>query len=92
MAQDRYYNQDSELNDEGYDFEGGLPHFAGIDEGADPEGYNEAPLNSAVDAFQAPMASPVTDGPAMEAVQLTMAMVMGLNVNRLKEELRKRGR
>jgi hypothetical protein len=28
----------------------------------------------------------------MEAVQLTMAMVMGLHVNRLKEELRKRGR
>ena len=88
----RYYNQDSELNDKGYDSEGGLPHFADDDEGANPEGYNEAPLNSAADAFQAPTAPPVTEGPAVEAVQLTMAMVMGLNVNRLKEELRKRGR
>ena len=70
MAQDRYYNQDSELNDKGYDSEGCLPHFADNDEGADPEGYNEAPLNSAADAFQAPTAPPVTEGPAVEAVQL----------------------
>jgi len=47
----RYYNQNSELNDKGYDSEGGLPHFADEDEGADPEGYNEAPLNSAADAL-----------------------------------------
>ena len=38
----RYYNQDSELNEKGYDSEGCLPHFADNDEGADPEGYNEA--------------------------------------------------
>jgi hypothetical protein len=88
----RYYNQNSELNDKGYDSKGGLPHFADDDEGADPEGYDEAPLNSAADAFWAPTAPPVTKGPAAEAVQLTLAMVMGLNVNRLKEELRKRGR
>ncbi len=47
----RYYNQNSELNDESYDSKGGLPHFADEDEGADPEGYNEAPLNSAADAL-----------------------------------------
>jgi len=87
----RYYNQDSKLNNKGDDSEGGLPHFADDDEGANLEGYNEAPLNSAADAFQAPTAPPVTEGPAVEAVQLTMAMVMGLNVNRLKEEMRKRG-
>ena len=33
----RYYNQNPELNDEGYDSEGGLPHFADNDEGANPE-------------------------------------------------------
>jgi hypothetical protein len=79
----RYNNQNPELSDKGYDSEGGLPHFADNDEGADPEGYDEAPLNSAVDAFRVPMAPPVTEGPT---VQLTLAMVMGLNVNRLKEE------
>ena len=36
----RYYNQDSELNNKGYDSKGCLPHFANNEEGADPEGYN----------------------------------------------------
>jgi hypothetical protein len=72
----RYYNQNSELNNEGYDSEGGLPHFADDDEGADPDGYDEAPLNSAADAFRAPTAPPVTEGPAAEAVQLSLAMVI----------------
>jgi hypothetical protein len=76
----RYYNQNSKLNDKGYDSKGGLPHFADDDEGGDPERYNEAPLNDAVDAFRVPMAPPVTMAPAVEAVQPTMAMVMGLNV------------
>ncbi len=85
-----YYNQNTELNDEGYDSKGGLPTFADGDEGANSEGYNEEPLN---DVPRVPMtAPPVTEAPAVEAMQLTMEMVMGLNVNRLKEELRKRGR
>jgi hypothetical protein len=86
--QNRYYNQNSKLNDEGYDSKGGLPHFAEEEE-VNPEGYNKAPLNNAVDGL--PTAAPVTLAPAGEATQLTVMMVMGLNVNKLREELRKRG-
>ena len=39
--ENRFTNQDSELNDEGYDSEGNLPHFADADINDDEEQYCE---------------------------------------------------
>ena len=41
MVQNRFTNQNSELNDEGYDSEGNLPHFADANLNNDMDEYNE---------------------------------------------------
>jgi hypothetical protein len=86
----RFYNQNSKLNDKGFDSKGGLPHFNN-EEGVSPERYDEGPL---ADGPPLPPSAPPPppEQPAVAAAQRTGAMVMTLNVNKLKEELRKRGR
>ncbi len=87
-VQNRFFNQNSELNDAGYDSEGGLPFFAGkqVDSAVD---YSEAPLN---DAGRPP---PATAPPAAAVVaaagELTVKSVSLLNVAKLKDELKRRG-
>jgi len=78
----RFYNQNSKLNDKGFDSKGGLPHFNN-EEGVSPErGHPCHHLHH----------HPHQEQLAVAAAQRTGAMVMTLNVNKLKEELRKRGR
>ena len=77
--ENRYHNQKENHEDEGYDSEGNLPHFADVD-GDDIDAYDETPI----DRSDAP--SSVLVGP------LTLEAVGGLGVKELKDELRKRGR
>jgi hypothetical protein len=86
--QNRFTNQNSDLNDEGYDSEGNLPHFADANINDDMEEYNEASIE--VGGGEAPA---VAGAPAASLVAAHVPLdVMGLTVARLREELRKRGR
>ncbi len=79
----RFTNQDEELNENGYDLDGNLPHFAD-EQYDDIEGYDEDVIG-AIDNPPPP--------PAMvTAPALTVESVMKLGVKELKEELKKRGR
>jgi hypothetical protein len=82
-VENRFTNQDPELNDEGYDSEGNLPHFANPDIEDDAELYNEECIGGpggGVEMVLSPAAAPV-------AID-----VMKLNVVMLRAELKKRGR
>jgi hypothetical protein len=81
----RFVNQDSTLNDEGYDSEGNLPFFAD-EEQDDIEGYEEPPIAGGSDA-----AAPAPPPPPA-AQEVTVESMMRLGVNELKAELKKRGR
>jgi hypothetical protein len=48
ILENRFFNQNSELNDDGYDSKGGLPFFADK-EVDDPIKYSEEPLEDTVD-------------------------------------------
>ena len=52
-VKNRFANQDSTLNDEGYDSEGNLPYFAD-EEQDDIEGYEESPIDGSDAAAPAP--------------------------------------
>jgi hypothetical protein len=82
----RFFNQNSELNDDGYDSKGGLPFFTDNDVD-DADNYFEAPKfkEDAVDGPPPPAAAPATE-------QLTIEAMNTLKMKELKEELRKRGR
>ena len=77
------------MNNDGYDFEGGLPLFA--DKQMDyPVKYFEAPLGDAVEGPPpAALSTPAPAGAASE--QLMIEVMMSLKMKDLKEELRKRG-
>ena len=77
----RFANQDEDLNNEGYDSEGDLPHFAD-EEDDDMEGYSELQIGGN---------APAPSAPAAVAVELTVESVMRLAVKDLKDELKKRG-
>jgi hypothetical protein len=81
----RFSNQNSELNDEGYDSMGNTPHFANANLNDDMDEYNEPSIEVGVGE------APVAEGEPEEAAPVQLN-VMGLNVVRLREELRKRGR
>ena len=83
----RFTNQNSDLNDEGYDSEGNLPHFADANLNDDMEEYNEPSIE--VGGGEAPAAG---EEPEPEATAHVPIDVMGLTVAALKEELKKRGR
>ena len=90
MIKKRFFNQNSELNNDGYDSEGGLPFFADnqVDDAVE---YFEAPLEDYDEGPQP--AAPSTPAPAAVATeQLTIERMMSLKMKELKEELRKRGR
>ena len=84
-VQNRFINQNSELNDEGYDSEGNLPHFANANLNDDMDEYNEPSIEVGVGEAPAAEGEP-------EAAAPVPLNVMGLNAVRLREELRKRGR
>jgi hypothetical protein len=86
-AQNRFINQNSELNDEGYDSEGNLPHFADANLNDDMDEYNEPSTSIEVGGGEAPAA----EGEPEVAAPVPLN-VMGLNAVQLKEELRKRDR
>jgi hypothetical protein len=92
-VQNRFFNQNSVLIDEGYDSEGGLPFFAD-EEVDDANEYFEEPLLDSAEgptsAATSTVLAPADAGAA--AVGLTVETMMSLNVAKLKEELRKRGR
>ena len=88
--QNRFLNQNSALNDEGYDSEGGLPFFAD-EEVDDATEYFEEPLIDSVAGPTSAATSTVARAGAV-AVGLTVEMMMSLKATELKEELRKRGR
>ena len=71
-----FHNQQENLNDDGYDSEGNLPHFADM-EGDDLEGYDE----DAIDAFAASVPVPVAT--------LTVESMGRLGIKELKDELHK---
>jgi hypothetical protein len=79
-VQNRFTNQNSALNDEGYDSEGNLPHFA-YEPNNNMELYFEQTIEggSVVEAGEAPVAPKELD-------------VMCLLVAQLRDELKKRGR
>ena len=79
--ENRYHNQKENQNEEGYDSEGNLPHFADVEED-DMEEYEEAPI----------IFPTAVSAPAPAAELLTVEALGGLGVKELKEELRKRGR
>ena len=79
----RFTNQDEDLNENGYDSDGNLPHFAD-DQYDDMEGYIEDVI-VAIDNPPSPVAM-------LRAPALTVESVMKLGVKELKEELKKRGR
>jgi hypothetical protein len=83
-VQNRFINQNSELNDEGYDSEGNLPHFANANLNDDMDEFNEPSIE--VGGGEALAAE---GGP--EAATPVPLNVMGLNAVQLREELRKRG-
>ncbi len=81
----RFTNQDQELNNNGYDSNGNLPHCADKNYN-DMEGY-------AKDVFGAIDNPPPPSVPvAVAAPALMVELVMKLLVKELKEELKKRGR
>ena len=90
MIKKRFFNQNSELNDDGYDYEGGLPFFADnqVDDAVE---YFEAPLED-YDEGPQPAAPPTPAPAAVATEQLTIERMMSLKMKELKEELRKRGR
>jgi hypothetical protein len=77
MVQNRFFNQNSESNDDGYDSEGGLQQ---VDDAVE---FLEEPLEDTVEG--PPPAAQATE-------QLTIETMMALKMKELKEELRKRGR
>lgn len=79
ILENLFFNQQENLNDDGYDSEGNLPHFADT-ENDDMEDYDEAPI--------APIATPAPVPVAL----VTVEAVEKLSVKELKDELRKRGR
>jgi hypothetical protein len=83
--QNCFHNQNSELNNKGYDSKGGLPFFAG-----EPDNNGDAYIKPLLDngSLAAPPSPPE---PAATAL-LMVESVMRLNVTQLKDELRKRGR
>ena len=84
-VQNRFINQNSELNDEGYDSEGNFPHFANANINDDMDEYNEPSIEMGGGEAPAAEGEP-------EAAAPVPLNVMGLNAVRLREELRKRGR
>jgi hypothetical protein len=78
----RFHNQNSELNNEGYDSKGGLPFFAN-----EPDDNDDTYIKPLLDN-QLLAAPPSPSEPAATA----LLTVMRLNVAQLKDELRKRGR
>jgi hypothetical protein len=89
--QNRFFNQNSALNNERYDSEGGLPFFA--DEEVDnADKYFEQPLLDSVEGPMAAATSTVLAAPAgVAVVGLTVKMIMLLKAKKLKEELRRGG-
>jgi hypothetical protein len=86
--QNRFTTQNSELNDEGYDSKGNLPHFADTNIDDNMEEYNEHSIE--VGGGEAPA---VAGAPAAALVAAHVQLdVMRLTAARLREELRKRGR
>jgi len=84
----RFTNQNSDLNDEGYDSEGNLPHFADANLNDDMEEYDEPSIE--VGGGEAPAAG---GGPEPEAAAAPVPInVMGLTAVQLRDELKKRGR
>ncbi len=79
--ENRYHNQKENQNEEGYDSEGNLPHFADVKED-DMEAYDE----------EAPIIFPTAVPTPAPAELLTVEAVGGLGVKELKDELRKGGR
>jgi hypothetical protein len=82
MVKNCFFNQNLELNDDGYDSKGGLPFFADMQVDNAVE-YLEEPSKDTVEG--PPQASQATE-------QLMIEMMMVLKMKELKEELRKRGR
>jgi len=82
MVKNRFFNQNSDLNDDGYDSEGGLPFFADMQDDNAVE-FLEEPLEDTVEG--PPPAAQATE-------QLSIETMMALKMKELKEELRKRGR
>ncbi len=81
----RFPNQNSELNDEGYDSKGRLPFFANK-----PDDNGDAYIELLLDnGPPAALSSPPE--PAATAL-LMVESVMRLNVTQMKDELKKRGR
>jgi hypothetical protein len=85
----RFTNQNSELNDEGYDSEGNLPYFADANLNDDMDEYVEESID--VGGGEAPPAAGGEPEPEATA-PVPPIDVMGLTVAALKEELKKRGR
>ena len=79
-VKNRFANQDSTLNDEGYDSEGNLPYFAD-EEQDDIEGYEESPIDGSDAAAPAPPPPPAP---------VTVESMMRLGVNELKANERQR--
>jgi hypothetical protein len=90
--QNRFFNQNSALNDEGYDSEGGLPYFADEEEVDNATQYFEEPLVNSVEGPTSAAATSTVAPAGAAAVGLTVEMMMSLKAMELKEELRKRGR
>jgi hypothetical protein len=88
-VQNRFFNQNPESNDEGYDSEGGLPYFADKEE-VNADNYNEATLID--DAHPPPGEAKSVQAVAAQTPKLTVEGVTLLNVAQLKEELKRRGR
>ncbi len=88
-VQNRFFNQNPESNNEGYDSEGGLPYFADKEE-VNVDDYNKATLIN--DACPPPGEAESAPAAAVQALELTVEGVTLLNVARLKEELKRRGR
>ena len=77
FLENRFHNQQENLNDDGYDSEGNLPHFANM-EGDDLEDYDEVTIDATAASVPVPVAT------------LTVESVGRLGVNELNDELRKR--
>jgi hypothetical protein len=89
IVQNRFFNQNLESNDEGYDSEGGLPYFDNKEE-VNANNYNEATLIN--DARPPPGEAESVPAAAAQAPELTVEGVTLLNVAQLKEKLKRRGR
>jgi hypothetical protein len=84
-VQTHFFNKNLELNDEGYDSEGGLPYFANKQEISANNYDEEPPLN---DDAQPPLSEAQ---PAAAWVELTVKAVSSLNVAKLKDESKRKG-